>query len=233
MEILCTRCHQAVLSENCYCASCGLPQLTYEAEGGGGQVRAEHLPAAVQDASSVAWKSALRAALLLAVPAGLLSSGVSPLGFMGLLWMGMGAAWAVGLYVRSQRPAWITIGAGARIGLVTGLLAGWLAFSVSGGALVVERYALHQASQIDSEWKTRVEASQQMTRQWTAGLSSADPAQAQAAQAQVENWMLSPWGHAGIELFGFATNTILLLFFATGGGAMGARFLGRTRLPEV
>jgi len=233
MEITCTRCHQAVLAENCYCPYCGLPQLTYEAEGGAGQVRAEHSHEAVQDASSVAWKPALRAALLLAVPAGLLSSGVSPLGFMGLLWMGAGAAWAVALYVRSQRPAWITIGAGARIGLVTGLMAGWLAFSVSGGALLVERYVLHQASQIDAEWKTRVETSQQMTRQWTSGINSADPAQAQAAQTQVENWMLSPWGHAGIELFGFATNTILLLFFATGGGAMGARFLGRTRQPEV
>ncbi len=233
MEILCTRCHQAVEAANCYCPYCGLPQLTYEAEGGVGQLQAEQLPEAVQDASSVAWKPALRAALMLAVPAGVLSSGVSPLGFMGLLWMGVGAAWAVALYVRSQRPAWITIGAGARIGLVTGLLAGWLAFSVSGGALLVERYVLHQASQIDTEWKTRVETSQQLTRQWTAGLSSADPAQAQAAQTQVETWMLSPWGHAGIELFGFATNTILLLFFATGGGAMGARFLGRTRQPEV
>ena len=113
------------------------------------------------------------------------------------------------------------------------MLAGWLAFSVSGGALFVERYVLHQAAQIDTEWKSRVAASQQMTQQWTSGINSADPAQAQAAQGQVERWMLSPWGHAGIELFGFASNTILLLFFATGGGAMGARFLGRSRMPEI
>ena len=58
----------------------------------------------------------------------------------------------------SQSEAgWITIGAGARIGLVTGLLAAWLAFSVSGSALFVERFVLHQAAQIDSEWKTRVD----------------------------------------------------------------------------
>jgi hypothetical protein len=221
------------LAENCYCPYCGLPQLTYEAEGSGGQARVERSSEVEQDASGVAWKPVLRAALMLAVPAGLLSSGVSPLGFMGLLWMGVGAAWAVALYMRSQRPAWITIGAGARIGLVTGILAGWLAFSVSGGALFVERYVLHQGSQIDTEWKTRVTMSQQMTQQWTSGLGSGDPAQAKAAQSQVERWMLSPWGHAGIELFGFATNTILLLFFAAGGGAMGARFLGRSRRPEI
>ena len=48
----------------------------------------------------VEWKPALRAALILAVPAGLLSSGLSPLSFFGLLWMAAAAAWAVMLYVR-------------------------------------------------------------------------------------------------------------------------------------
>lgn len=233
MEISCTRCHQAVLAENCFCPHCGLPQLTYETEGVAGQERPQRFSDGVQDASSVAWKPALRAAILLAVPAGILSSGVSPLGFLGLVWMAIGAAWAVALYMRSQRPAWITIGAGARIGLVTGLLAGWLAFGVSGGALFVQRFVLHQASQIDGNWKDRVALSQQMTQQWMANVGPADASQAQAAQAQVQAWMLSPWGHAGLEAFGFATNTLLLIFFATSGGAIGARFLGRTRQPEV
>jgi len=233
MEISCTRCHQTVEAENCFCPYCGLPQLTYEVDVAGGPQRPERSTDTLQDASIVAWKPALRAALLLAVPAGILSSGVSPLGFLGLVWMGMGAAWAVALYVRSQRPAWITIGAGARIGLVTGLIAAWLAFSVSGGALFVQRFALHQASQIDGDWKERVSMSQQLTQQWMAGVGPADVAQAQAARTQVENWMLSPWGHGGLEIFGFATNTILLLFFAASGGAIGARFLGRSRQPEV
>jgi hypothetical protein len=139
----------------------------------------------------------------------------------------------VTLYVRGQQAAWITIGAGARIGLVTGLLAAWLAFSVSGSALFVQRFVLHQASQIDAEWKNRVETSQQMTQQWTAGFAPADPAQAQAARGQVEAWMLSPWGHAGIEIFGFATNAVLLLFFAIGGGALGARWMARSRRPVI
>jgi len=233
MEITCTRCHQAVLAENCYCPYCGLPQLVYEADEAAGQSQAERLSEPVQDASSVAWKPALRAALMLAVPAGLLSSGVSPLSSMGVVWVAAGATWAVTLYVRSQRAPWITIGAGARIGLVTGLLAAWLAFSVSGGALFVERFVLHQASQIDSEWKNRVQMSQQLTEQWTASMAPADPAQAQAAKNQVQAWMLSGWGHAGIELFGFATNAMMLLFFSIGGGALGARWLARTPRPEV
>jgi hypothetical protein len=210
-----------------------LPQLVYTTEGPPGQAQPERWNEVVKDASVVDWKPALRAALLLAVPAGLLSSGVSPLGFFGLVWMAAAAAWAVVLYMRSQRPAWITIGAGVRIGLVTGLLAGWLAFGISGGTLFVERFVLHQSSQIDAEWKTRVGMSQQLTQQWTAEIGSADAAQAQAAKAQIQAFMLSPEGHAGIEAFGFAANAFFLLFFAAAGGALGARLLARSRQPEV
>ena len=233
MEITCTRCHQTIQAENCYCPSCGLPQLVYAPDGAPGQALPERLNEPVRDASSVDWKPGLRAAVLLAIPAGLLSSGLSPVGVLGLFWMAAAAAWAVVLYVRSQKPAWITIGAGARIGLVTGLLAGWLAFSISGGTLFVERYMLHQSSQIDGEWKSRVDTSQQLTQQWTSGMNTADAAQAQATKTQIQNFMLTPEGHAGFESFGFAINTIFLLFFAAGGGALGARLLARNRRPEI
>jgi hypothetical protein len=175
----------------------------------------------------------MRAALALAVPAGLLSSGLSPVGILGLFWMAAAAAWAVAIYVRGQRPAWVTMGAGARIGLVTGLLAAWLAFSVSGVTLFVDRFVLHHSSQIDTEWKSRVDLSQQMMAQQWGSMGSGDAAQAQAIRAEVQAWMLSPWGHAGIETFSFAGNSIFLLFFAAAGGALGARLLTRSRRPEV
>jgi hypothetical protein len=233
MEITCNRCHRTVEAESCYCPSCGLPQLQYSIENGSGLPQPEPGSAPVLDAGTVAWKPALRWALLLALPAGVLSSGLSPLGVFGLLWMTAASAWVVVLYARTQRPAWITIGAGARIGLVTGLLAGWLAFSVSGGALFVQRFVLHQSSQIDAEWKTRVTASQQLSQQWTAGLASVDTAQAQAVQAKIAAFMLSPGGHAGIEVFGYVTNSLFLLLFGVLGGAFSARLLARTRRPEI
>lgn len=233
MEITCNRCHQTVQPDNCFCPTCGLPQLVYAAESVDGQSTADRWTEAARDASSVDWKPAMRMALILAIPAGLLSSGVSPLGFFGLFWMAAAAAWAVVLYVRSQRPAWITAGAGARIGLVTGLLAAWLAFTISGGAMFVQRFSMHQSRQIDSEWKSRVETSQQMTQQWTAQLEPSDAAEAQTLRAQVRSWMLSPWGHAGIETFSIAFNAIFLLFFAAGGGALGARLLARTRRSQA
>lgn len=233
MEKTCIRCHQAVQTADCFCPSCGLPQLVYTADTENGQAPAERWTEAARDASMVEWKAAMRVAFLLALPAGLLSSGLSPVGVFGLFWMAAAAAWAVVLYVRGQGPAWITARAGARIGLVTGLLAAWLAFSISGGALFVQRFALHQSSQIDSEWKGRVDTSQQLTQQWASELEPADAAQAQSLRAQVQAWMLSPWGHAGIEVFGLAFNAVFLLFFAAGGGALGARMLARSRRPNL
>ncbi len=230
MEITCHRCHQAVQADNCFCPTCGLPQLVYAPESPDGQPQqAERWTEAARDASLVEWKPAMRAALLLAVPAGLLSSGLSPAGFFGLFWMAAAAAWAVVLYVRSQRPPWVTTGAGARIGLVTGLLAAWLAFTITGGALYIQRFTLHQSSQIDSEWKNRVDLSQQMTQQWATGLEPSDATEAQTLRTQVQAWMLSPTGHAGIETFSLAFNAIFLLFFSAAGGAIGARMIARSR----
>src|SRR3954469_11760040 len=139
MEITCSRCHQAVDTDSCYCAACGLPQLVYSSETNTGQPQPDKWNDAVSDAGAVAWKPALRAAMLLALPAGLLSSGLSPVGTLGLVWMSIAAGWAVMLYVRKQRPAWITTSSGARIGFVTGLMAAWVAFAATGISLFAIR----------------------------------------------------------------------------------------------
>lgn len=225
MEITCTRCHQAVADENCFCPNCGLPQLVYTAEESSDPAHAERWNEAVRDASSVEWRPALRAAMLLAVPAGLLSCGLSPVGLLGLFWMAAAAAWAVTLYVRRQRPAWITIGAGARIGLVTGLLAGWLAFLTTGVTLYSMRFFFHQGQMLDEVWKGMVD--QSMHQQFQA--VSAD---AQASSA-VRALLLTPEGRAGSMLAGLAFLELALLGFAAAGGALSARLLARTRRPEV
>ena len=234
MEVTCTRCHQTIQTENCYCPACGLPQLVYPENVPPGQTPPVRWDGTGRDAGSGDWKPALRAALLLAVPAGLLSSGVSPLGALGLIWMAIAAAWAVTLYMRSRRPAWITLGAGVRIGLVTGLLAGWLAFGVSGSALFVQRFLLHQSSQIDGIYKTLVlDKFQEKAQQMLAGMGPSDAAQLQTQLAQIQGWMQLPEGHAGFWAFGLAFNSLFLLFFAAAGGALAARMLARARKPEV
>ena len=225
MEITCTRCHQAVLADNCYCPTCGLPQLLYSAENVPGQAPPEQFNEPIRDASTVDWKRAMRAALAVAVPAGLLCSLFSPVSIFGLLWMAVAAAWAVSLYLRSQRPAWITIGAGARIGLVTGLLGGWMAAAASGVTLFVMRFILHEGKTLDDTWQTII--TDQVAGQWTAaGVDS-------QTIAAYKTWLLSPEGRAGSMLSAILLLVTAQIFFAVGGGAIGARLQARNRRPQV
>ena len=233
MEITCIRCNQAVEADSCYCATCGLPQLQYSAENVPGQAPPERWNEPIRDASTVDWKRALPTVLMLGIMAGLLSSGVSPMGHLGLFWMSSAAALAVALYLRSQRPAWITVGAGARIGLVTGLLGAWIAFSANGGALFVKRVVFHQSSQIEADWKAYIDLTDQVGQQMWASMGPSFEAQQKAEAEQNRAWMLSPQGHAGWEALLLAVSSGFLLLFAIAGGALGARFQARARRPQV
>jgi hypothetical protein len=225
MEITCRRCHRAVLPEDCYCPACGLPQLTYSTEDENGvQGQPERWNEPVRDASEVAWKPALRVVTFLAVPAGLLCSGLSPVGLLGLFWMAAAATWAVLLYVRNQQTPWITLGAGARIGLVTGILGGWTAAATTGITLIVMRFLLHKGGDIDSLWDT---IDNQMTRQWAeAGVDA-------HTIAQYQSWLFSPEGHAGFALGMVLFLGSALLLFAVAGGALGARLSARARRRQI
>jgi hypothetical protein len=225
MEIVCNRCHQTIQAGDCYCPACGLPQLVYTAEDPAAQAQPERWNDIARDASTVEWKPALRAALLLAVPAGLMCSMLSPVGIFGLLWMAVAAAWTVVLYVRSQRPAWITVGAGARIGLVTGVLGGWTAAAATGITLFAMRFFFHQGKVFDDFWLNLV--SRQMAQQWaSAGVDA-------ATIAFANTWLLSPEGRAGSMLGAILFLAAALLLFAVAGGALGARILARSRRPQV
>jgi hypothetical protein len=225
MEITCNRCHQTVYAENCYCPVCGLPQLVYATDALPGQAQPEHWNEATRDASSVEWKSALRASIKLAIPAGVLCSMLSPLGIFGLFWMAAAATWAVALYMRSQRPAWITIRAGARIGLVTGLMGGWTAAATSAVTLFALRFFFHQGRLFDDFWQNQV--NEKVSQQWA---SAGVDAQAILAAKALLN---SPEGRGGMTISVILCLVLALVIFAIAGGALGARMLGRTRQPEV
>jgi hypothetical protein len=224
MEITCNRCHQAVPAESCYCPACGLPQLVYSSEEGSPTVPAERWSGPAFDANVVEWRPALRAALVLAIPAGLLSCGFSPVGLLGLFWMAGAAAMAVYLYVRRQRSPWITAAAGARIGLVTGLMAGWTAFAATGVAFFCMRYWFHQGDTFDRMWQSMVNQSVQQQVQ----AMSADTHELNSFRSL----LLSPEGRAGLMLTGMLCLEAALLGFAAAGGALGARMTGRGRSRE-
>lgn len=220
MELTCSRCHQTVQPEDCFCPYCGLPQLVYNADGSAAPGQPEHPVEMVRDASAIEWKPALRSALALGIPSGILCAELTRIGLIGALLMPIAAAWVVALYMRSRRPAWITVGAGARIGLVTGILAGWAAAITTGSSLYAMRYWLHQGNAFDDAWVTNID----LVTQQLASLRF--EAQAIAANKAL---MLSPEGRAGSMLFNTVLLGIILLGFSVAGGALGARFLGRPR----
>jgi RNA polymerase subunit RPABC4/transcription elongation factor Spt4 len=222
MEATCNRCHQSVPADSCFCPACGLPQLVYESDEAAATT-AERWTGAVHDAATVEWRPALRVAMLLAVPTGLLSCGQSPVWPLSLLWMAAASAWAVTLYARRQRPGWVTMGAGARIGLVTGLLAGWFAFAASGAALYAMRFLFGAGKEFDDPWQAVVA---QASQQWQ---SMSPDAQTAAAFKSITRWLLTPEGRAGSVLGLLTVMEMALLLFAVAGGAIGARLMARRR----
>lgn len=124
------------------------------------------------------------------------------------------------------------MGAGARIGLVTGLFASWLTLSVNGIYLWLTRFVWHQGGQMDSDWLVFVDRLIQSEQQMFVQMGSASTAMTESLQ-MIRILMLSPEGRAGFALSNFVLGTSFLLFFATLGGAMGARLLVQSRRPSV
>lgn len=223
MEITCSRCHQTVQPEDCFCPVCGLPQLVYSGESSGEQAQPDKWNEVVRDAGSIDWKPALRYALLLAIPAGVIAALLSSLVVLGLLIMGVTGALVVVLYMRNRHPSWITIGAGARLGLVTGLLGGWSTFAASGFALYAARSWFHQGPMLDDLLRKQIlESAQQML---SLGI---DPQKVALAQAV----FLTPEGRAGGVVSNACFLALALLVFAIAGAALSARILARTRRPQ-
>ena len=223
MEQTCSRCHQPLTEEDRFCPSCGLPQLVYSAESSSGAGQPDRWGEAVRDAGAIQWKPALRAALSLAIPAGLFCSMFSPLGIFGLIFMMGAGAWVVALYMRSQRPAWITVSAGARIGLVTGIVGAWTAAAMTGLSLYAERFWFHQGGAFDDQWRASLSRANQF---WTsAGIDA-------QTIATLDAKFLSPEGRAASVLTTIVLLMAALLVMGVAGGALGARFLARPRRPE-
>jgi hypothetical protein len=224
MDMTCSRCHQAVETGASFCPSCGLPQLVYSAEAAVESGQPGRWDEAVRDASAVAWRPALQVALALGIPAGVLCSFLSPVGIFGLLLMGATSIWVVSVYMRRQRPAWITLGAGARIGLVTGIIGSWTAAATTGITLFAMRYWFHAGQVFDNFWQGLV--NQQLVQEWNTMGADAK------TTAMLKSMLLAPQGRAAWVLCALTFLTAVLLVFAAAGGALGARLQIKNRRPQ-
>jgi hypothetical protein len=236
LELTCQRCHETLREPDRYCPACGLPQLLYvPAEGavlsaaGENDIRDLAYPGAsvalsLGSASEIAWRPALQAAIVLAIPASLLCTSM-----IGLVFMVAASAWAVHLYTRRIHSAGISTGAGLRIGVVTGLLASWLFVGFQGLLLWLARFPLHQGSVIDSMWAAAV-LNLDQKQQETVQAGTATPASIEAAH-QMRDFILSSDGKAAMAMISLCLVIAVLIFLAAVGGALGARLSAQQRRP--
>jgi hypothetical protein len=180
----------------------------------------------------IAWRPALQVSLLLALPAGLLSYSLTPL--LALVWIMGAASWAVVLYAKRVRAGKISLGNGARIGLITGLFTAWLSLGVNGVGLWVNRFLRHEGGEFDSALANALQSGFESNSQVAAqaGLTSAQAAEVVQKGQWLHALALSPEGRAGIVLGIFLILGAILVLLATIGGIVGARYLTPARRPS-
>lgn len=217
MEQVCHRCGGAVHEPDTFCPHCGAPQLRYEAPEEA-PVQTNTTPAqrigARGDFTSIRWREAIRAAAILAVPAGLLSS------LLGLeaLWVIAGGIAVISLY-RRHTGILPSSGMGWRLGALLGLFAAAIATATDGITLVVQRYALHQGAVLDQRYHD-------LAKQLTDQLVRSNPQAATVLPGFLHFW-ITPDGTAAMVLINATGLVVSMLIFAAAGGALGARLSSR------
>lgn len=175
----------------------------------------------MRNPGAIHWRDAIRAAAIIAFPAGLLSSRLG-LEAIWAIWLIAGGMVVISIYRR--RTGILPTGRmGWRIGALLGLFAAVVATAIDGISLVVERFALHQGSVIDQRYHDAI----QMSSKLYVDLFSASNPQMAAAITNAEHFWYTPDGAAAMVLINAAGLTIFMLIFAGVGGALGARLTAR------
>lgn len=213
MELLCHRCGNSLREGEAYCPHCGAPQLTVEA-GEPGAVA----PSAVRlrgDPHRVQWRVAITTALMMAVPLGLVS------GLAGTSLLIVAGAGFLTMWLYQRRAQGLSdIRIGWRIGSMLGAAAALLACVVYAGRMLVQRYLMHSGPAIDGEFQASARQAIDMWR--TANVQQGIQQQEMAhAVKAASGFLLSPDGHAAMQLLLAVTMSAGILLFAALGGALG------------
>ncbi len=216
MSLFCHRCGATLNPSELFCSTCGAPQLKFAQEEAADNNYAGSRPAgAVARVQGISWKDAILAALMVAVPAGLLSS-ISVLSWGCCLWVVGGAVLAISVYQKRAPGFLLETRSGIRIGAVAGLIAAYS--SVIGTAIwrVFSRYVLHQGSEIDQFYDSVIQQS--------TALVQTNP-EAQEQWRGYVHFLMTPDGRAAYTLMNAATTSIGIILFSAIGGALGVRLL--------
>jgi hypothetical protein len=220
MDPVCHRCGTTLNLSESFCPHCGAPQLNVEASEEQTAYQSEPAANGLRAGQAILWRPAVKTAILVAVPVGLLSSLLD----FSILWVLAGGFVAVALYQRkAASPA--NTRSGWRIGMLAGAMAAFLSSLVDGVSMAFERYILHHGAAIDQKLTS-------LTQQMTDQMVHQNPEAAQQIPWFIHFW-LSPDGHAAVVLFMSSFAAIMMVAFSTIGGAVGARVLSARRRLSI
>lgn len=225
MDPLCHRCGNPVPADQTFCSHCGAPQLLVDtSEPLGQQVPVQRLAG---DPHRVQWRSAITSALLVAVPVGLLSAIGS--GLSTFLVIAGGFA-TIALY-RKRTDGFTDGRIGWRLGAILGSASATIAALFYAGHMVVSRYLLHQGAAIDQEFQA---AAQQSVDYWVKASAQQGPQPPEVLHLihSFSSFLLSPDGHAFIQLSTVVLTSAGMLLFAAMGGAIAGRLLAVRPRPQ-
>jgi ribosomal protein L40E len=214
MSSSCHRCGATLGASELFCPNCGSPQLRF-AQPEGNESAWSARPAGVPARQGISWKDAILAALLVAVPVGLLSA-ISVLSWGCCLWVIGGSVLAIVVYHRRAPAFLLETRSGVRIGAVAGLLAAYSSVIATAIWRMFARYVLHQGSAIDRFYETVIQQSSAFVQ--------SNP-EAQAQWHSYVQFLLSPDGRAAYTLMNAATTSLGIIVFSAIGGALGVRLL--------
>lgn len=213
MESLCHRCSNPLRQGEVFCPHCGAPQFVVEiAEPGAPAQPAMRFQS---DPHRVQWRAAITSALIVAVPVGLLSGLVGT----SLLFVLIAGFATISLYQR-RAAGFADGGIGWRVGAILGAASALLASYAYAARMLVERYMMHGGHAIDEEFQA---AATQGLDYWMKASAQQGPQPADMVHAvkTLTGFLLSPDGHAALQLTTTVTMSVGILLFAAAGGALG------------
>lgn len=225
MESLCHRCGNPLAEGESFCSHCGAPQLLVDtSEPLGPQPPVQRLPG---ESHQVQWHTAITSALLVAIPVGLLSA--LGAGMSSLLVIAGGFA-TIALY-RKRTDGYADGRMGWRLGAILGLASAAIAAAIYAGHMVILRYLFHQGPAIDHEFQI---AAQQSVDYWMKASTQQGPQPPEVLQMfkTFSAFVLSPDGHAFIQLSTVVLTSLGMLLFAATGGAIAGRLLAARPRPQ-
>jgi hypothetical protein len=223
MNALCHRCGTSLSASDLFCPSCGAPQVKFdpqpESESGYASPSPIRPPLPAQ---GVSWKDAVKAALIVAVPGGILSA-ISVLSWGCCLWVVGGAALAIGLYQKWAPGFQLDARSGLRIGALAGLVAAYTSVAATAIWRVFSRFVLHQGADIDRAYEAAMQ-------QVSASAAQSNP-EAQAQLKTILHLLMSPDGKAGLILWSSVLSAFGIVLFSALGGVLGVRLFAARKRP--